>query len=60
MRNRVCPGKSLALVVVQSFLGAWFAVEDSFSLSEAETKKIVFGGSPTTKPGGFKFEVVAA
>ena len=57
MRNRVCPGKSLALVVVQSFLGAWFAVEGSFGLSDAENKKIVFGGSPTTKPGGFQFHI---
>jgi cytochrome P450 len=54
--GRVCPGKSLALAMIETFIAEFVAVEDQWALPEEEQKKMVFKGSPTMKPANFAFQ----
>ena len=58
-RNRVCPGRGLALVIIEAFLSAFFKARASFRLGDDHTSTIQFKGSPTIHPTGFEFEVVS-
>lgn len=56
--SRSCPGQTLALVMVEEFLKAWFEQESKWTLPKEQQDKMVFTGSPTQKPDGFAFQPV--